>query len=280
MIDLSMPFNVKREILTEGDFYTEGPAVGVDGKYYFTNLAGGQVIDLREGRQQGLWAVSSCPNGQVVLEDDTHLICDSIEAAVKHFDANGHFTRDLVKGSCAGLRVYSPNDIVTDNSDAFYFTDSVRHTGNIFCKSASGEESVIASGLDYPNGLVFSDGGEYLYVAESYANRILRFKRGKPRPEWIGEVWCDLPKHPSGQLQSNLPDGLAIDGEGKLWVAHYGMGALQVIDTEGEWLATIPTGLPLTSNLCLLTANSLLVTGGFSEPGPGALIKLTILAAL
>ena len=79
MIDLSMPFNVKREILTEGDFYTEGPAVGVDGKYYFTNLAGGQVIDLREGRQQGLWAVSSCPNGQAVLEDDTHLICDSIQ---------------------------------------------------------------------------------------------------------------------------------------------------------------------------------------------------------
>lgn len=88
------------------------------------------------------------------------------------------------------------------------------------------------------------------------------------------EVFADLPKHISGDQQKNLPDGLALGKNGELLVAHYGMQAVQVLSSIGALETSIDSGMLLTSNLCFLTEDSLLVTGGHAEPGPGGLFKI------
>jgi gluconolactonase len=85
------------------------------------------------------------------------------------------------------------------------------------------------------------------------------------------QVFADLPAHPSGNEIDNLPDGMDIDSNGNLWIAHYGMGAIQVLSPEGRLLHTIDTHLPLTSNI-FLTAEKAIITGGYAEPGPGAVM--------
>jgi gluconolactonase len=93
-------------------------------------------------------------------------------------------------------------------------------------------------------------------------------------------IFADLPVHQSGNPLKNLPDGLAVDKEGRIWVAHYGMQAIQVLSRDGDPLYSLDTQLPLTSNLCFLTDEPglkvLMVTGGYQEPGPGAVIKMTV----
>ena len=141
---------------------------------------------------------------------------------------------------------------------------------------------MVATDLDYPNGIVLSADSQNLLVAESYQNRILHISlkdRGvAARPP---EVFAELPFNEKAIDRDNLietgnlPDGIALDEAGRLWVAHYGMGALQVISLEGNHLATYDTGIPATSNLCF-SGQSIYITGGKGEPGPGCLHRLQV----
>lgn len=273
-LDFGLPLTIEREVLYDGDYYTEGPVFNQQGGVHFTLLSGGQM---------GYWQLSNridyvdfdgYPNGQAQF-DGGFYVCDSKNGRLVRLDPTGKYLDDVVTGTCAGERIRVPNDVIIDNRGGIFFTDSVREDGTVFCITPEGVECVVAHGLDYPNGLVLSADNRYLFVAESYANRIIRIDLNNSDPKaW--DIWCRLPTHPDGQLSSNLPDGLAMDKTGRIWVAHYGMSAVQVISPAGKLLASLPTGIPLTSNLCFGTGNALYVTGGSGEPGPGMLIKLTL----
>jgi gluconolactonase len=67
---------------------------------------------------------------------------------------------------------------------------------------------------------------------------------------------------------------MALDAEGNLYVAHYGMGQVQVLSPEGKLLRTYPGGNLLTSNVAFAgpDLDQLYVTGGT----PGALFRLDL----
>src|SRR5690606_27394363 len=90
-----------------------------------------------------------------------------------------------------------------------------------------------------------------------------------------------LPKDPARlPYTANLPDGLACDPSGRIWVAHYGMGVLQLIGSDGIWIQSIATGIPATSNLIMDPTGSVAyVTGGTGEPGPGCVHKIYLQTA-
>lgn len=253
--------------------YTEGPAIDRQGNVYVTTLTGGDILKIGKRGKMNIWAHSPCPNGQLILPNGDHIICDSKSSSVRVFDADGEFYRDLVTGICAGVRVQVPNDLAMDSSGNLFFTDSVREEGKVFKVGKNGEEKLLAEGLDYPNGLVFSGDGKYLYVAESYRNRILKFELNDISKY---TVLADLPSHPSGNIICNLPDGLAIDHKGAIWVAHYGMGVIHQYSQDGQHLCSIQVGMPLVSNIAFIDSRSMVVTGGFGEPGPGRVVIITI----
>src|SRR5690606_41023563 len=62
---------------------------------------------------------------------------------------------------------------------------------------------------------------QLLFVAESYKNRILKIdlKKNKASPEYIS-VFHALPFNKENPETGNLPDGLALDENERLWVAH------------------------------------------------------------
>lgn len=271
--DFALTARVER--IVDLPYYTEGPAIDRRGDLFFTTLSGGVIFCLSAAGERREWARSACPNGQAILPGDEHLVCDSQRAVIMRFDRNGKFLGNAMDGHCANHKVFVPNDVVADADGNVYFTDSVRHTGKVCCVGKDGNERIVAVDLDYPNGLTLSADGRWLYVAESYRNRILKIGLHEDDGNAV-TVLADLPAHPSGVVTDNLPDGIRCDREGRLWIAHYGMGALQVISPDGKHVAAIKTGIPLTSNLVFENDTTLMVTGGYGEPGPGAVSRISL----
>jgi gluconolactonase len=261
--DLPNPNSVQTEVLLELDHYSEGPVEDKEGNLFFTDLAGQCIWKYKENIAE-VWAKGSRPNGQAVLADGSHLICDSDAGWVAQHNAEGTLIAKLGSGQIGNIPVRCPSDITVDRN-GFYFSDSVRHHGTVFFIGFHGEKTVVAQNLDYPNGIAISPDGRKLFVAESYTNRILLIELEKPG-KMKGEVhiFATLPFHPTNKKTGNLPDGIAFDPLGRLWVAHYGMQAVQVLSPTGELLATYDTGIPLTSNVCFKGLD-IIVSGGFGE---------------
>ncbi|MCF3107703.1 SMP-30/gluconolactonase/LRE family protein [Niabella sp. CC-SYL272] len=252
-------------------FYTEGPVVDATGTLFVTNLQGGQILRITQEGIAAEWARASCPNGQMIAANGAHWVCDSKDACVKCFDPSGKCSGVLAEGMVSGHLIQCPNDLVSDGDGGFFFTDSVRHTGIVCHVDRHRKKRVIAAHLDYPNGIAWHPGTNQLFIAESYQNRILvaDLNRGSSVPV----VFSDLPRHPSGKAIANLPDGLAFDCFHNLWVAHYGMGCIQILDQRGVLIRKLATEFQLTSNL-FIQDQLLLVTGGAGEPGPGFVQRL------
>jgi gluconolactonase len=257
-------------------FYTEGPVVDDAGNWFFTDLTGGSIIKISSDGKKSIWAKTTCPNGQALLFNEEHVICDSTLGLLKRFDRNGIFIKNIIDQSCEGELITTPNDVIQDQKGNIYFTDSIREKGKIGYIDTSGQEKIIARNLDYPNGLALSINGQYLYVAESYKNRILAFHLNNEDLSLSGfSVIANLPTHPSNKCEKNLPDGIKVDQNGMIWIAHYGMGQVHQLSPEGDLLRSIKIPFDLVSNL-FIKNNTLIVTGGYSEPGPGGIIEIIL----
>lgn len=253
------------------EYYTEGPCRDAAGNLFVTTLTGGTVLCMHPDGQLSDWASSSCPNGQLILPGGDHLVCDSREGCIIRFSTSGKYIEKLFDRGCAGRKVEVPNDLTTDKAGNLYFTDSIRYDGCVYCRRADGSEYLLAEHLDYPNGIAFSPDEEILYVAESYQNRVICLSM-KESPAIVRYI--NLPAHPSGKAENNIPDGLAVNSAGILSVAHYGMNAVQFFDSNGTWIGRVDTGLRCTSNVYFITDDHLMVTGGHGEPGPGAVLSI------
>lgn len=268
--------NVKREKIADLPYYTEGPVADGIGNFFCTTLTGGSILKINNRNEISEWAKSVCPNGQIILPEGDHLVCDIKLAAVRRFNPDGKFLKNEIEGFCSDFPVYAPNDLITDRRGNLYFTDSIRHKGKVCFLGIYGDQKIVAAGLDYPNGLVLSADENCLYVAESYKNRVVKIELKAPGSAGGSpDVFVNLPANPSGTEAGNLPDGLALHNNGELLVAHYGMQSVQLISDKGKLLLSIDTGMPLTSNLCFLDDHIIIVTGGFGEPGPGGLYKIS-----
>lgn len=268
---------IRLEKVASLPFYTEGPAIDSVGNIYCTTLSGGSILKIDAENKITEWGYSDCPNGQTILPNGDHLFCDVKLAAIRRFDGNGRFIKNEVEKYCDGIEVYCPNDLITDNDGNIYFTDSIRNEGKVCFVGANGEQSILAKDLDYPNGLILSFDQKTLFVAESYKNRILKIDLENPgKAKGHVEVFAELPVHASGKKEDNLPDGLALDHDGNVWVAHYGMQSVHKLSPEGRLLCSIDSGMPLTSNLCFSNPTTIVVTGGYGEPGPGGLFRILL----
>lgn len=253
-------------VLITGD-YTEGVVVDRRGNLYFSH---GRIITrITPGGESSTWAETGNPNGHKILPDGTHLVCDGMGHAVLRLDASGKFLETAASGQSGDLDIRTPNDLTLDPEGGFYFTDSVAQSGAVHYVSAGGRKSLVARNLDYPNGIVLTPDRRRLLVAESRGNRILEIRLESPgRASGEPATFAELPLNSASPgWEFNQPDGIALDQEGRLWVAHFGMKSVHVLDRRGKLLRTFDGGNRLTSNVCFggPRLDQLFVSGG--EPG-------------
>jgi gluconolactonase len=263
------------EVVRTGD-YTEGVVVDHEGNLYFSHEK--IVTKVAPDGTATTWAETGSPNGHKVLADGTHLICDASRHALLHLDAGGKELPPAATES-DGQPLRGPNDLTLDPATGgVYFTDPARSDernpdGTIHYLDRQGVCHTVAKGLAFPNGIVIRPGGRELLVAESKRNRILAFPVQGPGRLGEPRVLIDLPAKGPGQID-NQPDGIALDAEGNLFVAHYGMRQVQVVSPDGKLVRRYPGGNLTTSNVAFAgpAMDRLYLTGG----EPGALFRLDL----
>ena len=262
------------EVVRTGD-YSEGVVVDHNGNLYFSHGKIITKVDLHG--KTSLWAETGSPNGHKILGDGTHLVCDASRHAVLHLDAQGKELAPASKES-EGEPLRGPNDLTLDPQGGFYFTDpggsdEKHRIGTVHYVDVKGTTHTVARDLAFPNGIILRPGGKQLLVGESKENRILEYLVAAPGELGEKRVLANLPKKGEGQID-NQPDGMTLDADGNLFVAHYGMRQVEVVSPEGKVVRRYPGGNLTTSNVCFAGPHLdvLYMTGG----DPGCLYKLDL----
>ena len=159
-----------------------------------------------------------------------------------------------------GKRLNSPNDIVCKSDGSIWFTDPTFgilgwYEGskaepelpmNVYCWKA-GVLTVVAEGINQPNGLAFSPDEKILYIVESRSQprRILAYD---VKDNTLSNRRTLIDAGPKG-----TPDGFRVDVDGNLWCG-WGMGeaaldGVHVFNAQGKLIGRID--LPeRCANLC------------------------------
>ena len=218
-------------------------------------------------------APSSATHAKVASQHYAFLVSED------DFDRSFAIIQDRAVDHWADPGCTRPNEIThNDGGRGVYFTDPggsdlEKPIGTVHYIDAKRVTHTVASGLAFPNGIVLRPGGKELLVGESKKNRILAFPVLGPGKLGEPKVLVDLPAKGEGQID-NQPDGIALDAEGNLYVAHYGMKQVQVVSPEGKVIRRYDGGNQTTSNVCFAgpKMDVLYMTGGT----PGALFKLDL----
>jgi gluconolactonase len=151
-----------------------------------------------------------------------------------------------------GKRLNSPNDIVCKSDGSIWFTDpSFGILGyyegtkaepelptNVYRIDSAGAMSVVAEGINQPNGLAFSPDESILYIVESRSvpRKILAFDVVGGKTLAKKRVLIDA--GPKG-----TPDGFRVDVDGNLWcgwgMGEAGLDGVHVFNPEGRLIGRI-----------------------------------------
>ncbi|XZE22516.1 SMP-30/gluconolactonase/LRE family protein [Pirellulaceae bacterium SH449] len=267
--------------LFEVERYTEGVVFDHEGNGYISWDK--TITKFTIDGKTSVFAITGAPNGHKILADGTHLVCDASHRAVLKLDATGQML-EPASTSCDGKPLRGPNDLTLDPKGGFYFTDpgdssAESPIGTVHYVDESGVTHLVADKLAFPNGIVLTPDGKTLLVAESQRNRVLAYPVLSQGKVGAMSVFADLPKSESGKLEDNQPDGMCLDAEGNLYVAHFGMKQVQVLDPKGKLIRRFDGGNQLTSNVAFggPKGDQLFVTGSIKFDGtPGAVFRLDI----
>ena len=261
--------------------YCEGVVFDHNGRGYISH--GKTITRFTLDGKHAEWAVTGAPNGHKVLSDGTHLVCDASHHAVLHLSDEGRNLEPASK-ECDGKPLRGPNDLSLDTpNNGFYFTDPGGSgldnlIGTVHYVDQNGKTHLLDNGLAYPNGIVIRPNGKTLLVGESQKNRILAYEVIGPGKVGKRSLFAELPSKDADKGQiDNQPDGICLDAEGNLYVAHYGMKQVQVLDPTGKLIQRYDGGNLTTSNVAFggPDMDQLFVTGALKS-GRGGLFRIDL----
>ena len=223
--------------------FLEGPVFDGYGNLWLVDVPYGRIFCINKN---GEWHVDKEYDGEphsIKKKSDGNFLITDYKNGLLEYDGNGNLKTLIPSDQFKGLSDLS----IAENGDV-WFTDSGRTsltdpTGGVYCLRASGELEHVLTNVPYPNGITLCPEGKFVYVAATRANAVWRFMANYPEPKrpMVGTYV---------QMSGGLgPDGLAVQSNGNLAVAHAQAGRAYVYNVFGDTLAliTLPDGLWITS---------------------------------
>lgn len=287
--------------------FPEGPIAMPDGTVILVEMFGPRITRVfPDGSKQTVAEVPGGPNGAAIGPDGALYLCNNggsfspvdmggllfpgpfdpsryIGGRIQRVDLAAGEVTDLYT-QCDGRPFRGPNDLVFDTAGGFWFTDHGIHDtqartsdlSSIYYARADGSSVVeVVHPVDSPNGIGLSPDGTHLYWAETFHGRVMQRTVTGP-----GTLADPIPLDPSvclaGLAGYQLLDSLAVDGAGNVCVATLANGGITVISPDGSRVEHIPTGDPLTTNICFADddGSGEYRTAYITLSGTGRLVKM------
>ena len=255
------------QLLTSGFAALEGPTIDDEGALLFSDLRAGGVHRLDPSGRIDVVLPDRTGIGGTCLHADGGLVVSGPDLC----HVRGEQRRVLLElGDLAprpGRLAVGFNDIAADG-DGRVLAGVLRQDddgepvpGELVWVTASREHRVVHDDV-HPNGIGLSPQGIRAYVADTFRRRLIVFAlpAGRP-PRAVGEL--------STAAIPGLPDGVAVDAEGCIWVAFY-RGSCVVRFTSGGRVAqrvAVPALKPLSVCLTAGPDPSLYIVTATREPG-------------
>lgn len=219
------------------DSFLEGPSFDRSGNLYVTDIPFGRVFRISP---QGDWTLvteyDGWPNGLKIHRDGRIFITDYKRGILVLDPASGHVTPFLETAGSEGFK--GVNDLVFASNGDLYFTDQGQTglqdpTGRVYRLEPNGRLTCLIATVPSPNGIVVDGASSNLYVAVTRAQAIWRIPLGSSGI--VGKVGVFANLH--GGLGG--PDGLAMDSDGCLLIAHTGFGSIWRLSPVAEPLQRV-----------------------------------------
>ncbi len=255
------PDSLRPRLYATGFAFAEGPALDSSGNLYVVNYREKGTIgrigtdgtaeifcDLRE----------LCPvegreprgNGLKIDSEGRLIVADQGAGRLLRVAADGK-QAEVLADRHEGRRFQEVNDVCLDLDGNIYFTDPAGSTaekpnGSIYRYDIKTKSThVLDTGLAYPNGIAVTPDQKHLCVSETAQFRVLIYeltdeKRTQHRRELIDFQRAARQDYPIGKF---MPDGMIFDAAGRLYVAMWTNGVINVIDvSEGRIIRQYDAG--------------------------------------
>lgn len=222
-------------VFAAGFKFPEGPAIDRNGNLFVVDVDTGDISRIStEGDVEIFVNTGGAPNGAKFHANGDLYVADRQKGIIA-ISPEGRIR--VIVEHFQGKKFNGPNDLVFDSKENLYFTDphgssAENPFGSVYKLASNGNLACLASGLAFPNGVVLSKDEQFLFVADTRKNRILRYVFS---PSFRSYIFSQL----SGGWG---PDGLAFDVAGNLYVAHYGGGDVIILNPKGEIVERVPVG--------------------------------------
>lgn len=193
--------------LAKGFCFGEGPR-WFEGLLWFSDMLGDAVhtVDLH-GSMTTLPVPGHAPSGLGFRPDGSLLITSAQRRQILRYDGESvTVLADLADAVPADL-----GDMVVDDQGRGYVGSQAREGGLIVRIDPDGTATAVAENLDFPNGMVITQDGATLIVAESIGRRLTAFTIGPDGGLGDRRVFAEGLDGP--------PDGIALDADGGIWTS-------------------------------------------------------------
>jgi gluconolactonase len=213
------------------DSFLEGPVFDRAGNLYVVDIPYGRIFCIAPNLEWTLAAeYDGWPNGLAIHRDGGIWITDYRNGLMRFDPVLGRVEEILGHRNSESFR--GVNDLTFDNEGNCYFTDQGQTgmhdpTGRVMRLRPNGQLDVIMSTVPSPNGIALDATGKALFVAVTRANQV-----------WRGPLQRDGSISKVAAFQTFFgasgPDGLAVDVDNRLVMAHGSLGGAFVMSHTGE----------------------------------------------
>jgi sugar lactone lactonase YvrE len=197
-----------------------------EGRVWVSDFYTHRVLAVVPGGHAETMADVPCqPSGLGFLPDGRALIVSMRDRRVLRRERDGALS---THADLSALAPWHLNDMVVDgNGRAFVGNFGFDLMGGapksstcVLRVEPSGEASIAADGLMFPNGMVITPDGGTLIVAESLAARLTALDVAPDGTLSNQRLWASLERPASGSIRGTVvPDGICLDAAGAIWVA-------------------------------------------------------------
>ncbi len=203
------------KVLVDGLCFLEGPRWHGD-RLYFSDMHGHTVnaVDLN-GKLEVITEVAGWPSGLGWLPDGRMLIVSMTDRRLLRLENGGLKLHadlsSLASALCNDMVVDAAGRAYVGNFGYNFFQGEKEKPAEVILVNPDGSARIVVPQMQFPNGSVIPPDGKTIVIGESGGHRLTEFD--------IAADGSLINRRVFAELGEALPDGIALDAEGAIWVA-------------------------------------------------------------